>query len=372
MSAFWTRKIQPLKELDIGFMLAVFGLIAVGIVFIYSASSRSEGVALASLAQRQALWFIGGLFFFGVLVLADYRKIESSSWAIYATGLVLLVLVLLMGKKMYGAVRWLNLFGVQIQPSEFAKLGTILLLARFLGSPGRDMADPRTLLKALIIMAVPYLLILKQPDLGTASTLIPVVFAMMFVAGVPFRYLFLLIAIGVFAAVPGWFLLGDYQRERIHVFFDPSRDPLGTGWNSIQSGIAVGSGGLFGKGFMMGTQNILGFLPRTVAPTDFIFSVIGEETGFVGSAVLLVLFAVLLGGCLRAALVSRDKTGRVLAVGVATLLFSHIFVNMAMTVGLMPITGLPLPLVSYGGSFMISTMLGLGLVQSVFVRRIRR
>jgi rod shape determining protein RodA len=366
------RFLHPLKSLDWGFVLTVLALMGIGIAFIFSASSRSEGTVLTALTQRQVVWILVGLAMFTAVVIADYRKIGMSAWAAYAVGLVLLVLVLIMGKKVYGAVRWLNLFGIQIQPSEFAKLGTVIFLARFLSSPGRDMIDPRTLLQTLLIIAVPYVLILKQPDLGTASTLLPVVFVMMFVAGVPARYLLLLVLLGALAAVPGWFLLGDYQRERIHVFFDPSRDPLGTGWNSIQSGIAVGSGGLTGKGFMMGTQNILGFLPRTVAPTDFIFSVIGEEMGFMGSFVLLALFAALVVGCLRAALASRDKLGRVLSVGVVSLLFSHIFVNMAMTVGLMPITGLPLPLVSYGGSFMMSTMLGLGLVQSVYVRRIRR
>ena len=365
------RWLLPLKRLDWGFLLTMFALMAVGIAFIYSASSRSEGTVLTELTQRQLQWILTGLVLFVMVVVADYRRVGESAWAAYVVGLVLLVLVLFMGKKIYGAVRWLNLFGIQIQPSEFAKLGTVIMLARFLSNPGRDMADPRTLFKALLLVALPMLLIMRQPDLGTAATLLPVAFVMMFVAGVPPRYLFLLILVGVLAAIPGWFVLHDYQRERIHVFFDPSRDPLGTGWNSIQSGIAVGSGGLTGKGFMMGTQNILGFLPRTVAPTDFIFSVIGEETGFVGSVTLLVLFAMLVGGCLRAALASRDKLGRVLSVGVITLLFSHI-VNMAMTVGLMPITGLPLPLVSYGGSFMMCTMLGLGLVQSVYVRRIRR
>lgn len=363
---------QPLKRLDWGFLLTIFGLMVLGLAFIYSASSRSEGTVLTELTQRQLVWILVGLFLFAVVVIADYRRIGEQAWAAYLVGLVLLVLVLIMGKKVYGAVRWLNLFGIQIQPAEFAKLGTVLMLSRFLSNPGRDMADPRTLLLALGIIALPMLLIMRQPDLGTASTMLPVAFVMMFVAGVPPRYLFILIALGVLAAVPGWFMLHDYQRERIHVFFDPSRDPLGTGWNSIQSGIAVGSGGLTGKGFMMGTQNILGFLPRTVAPTDFIFSVIGEETGFVGSVTLLGLFAALVVGCTRSALVSRDKLGRVLSVGVIALLFSHIFVNMAMTVGLMPITGLPLPLVSYGGSFMMCTMLGLGLVQSVYVRRIRR
>lgn len=367
-----TRILQPLKSLDWAFMLTVMALMGVGLAFIYSASSRSEGTVLTALTQRQLQWILVGWVLFALVVIADYRRIGESAWAAYLVGLVLLVLVLFMGKKVYGAVRWLNLFGIQIQPSEFAKLGTVLMLARFLSYHGRDMADPRTLLQTFLLIALPMLLILKQPDLGTASTLIPVAFAMMFAAGVPAKYLFLLIGLGVISAVPAWFMLHDYQQERILVFFDPARDPLGAGWNSIQSGIAVGSGGLTGKGFMMGTQNILGFLPRTVAPTDFIFSVIGEETGFVGSVLLLGLFAALVVGCLRAALSSRDKLGRVLSVGVITLLFSHIFVNMAMTVGLMPITGLPLPLVSYGGSFMMCTMLGLGLVQSVYVRRIRR
>ena len=178
--------------------------------------------------------------------------------------------------------------------------------------------------------------------------------------------------LGLLAMIPGWYVLGDYQRERVLVFLDSSRDPLGAGWNKIQSEIAVGSGGLAGKGYLMGTQNILGFLPRTVAPTDFIFSVIAEEMGFVGSATLLSLFAVLLLGGVRAAHRARDKMGRLLAAGVVTLLFAHVFVNMAMTVGLMPITGIPLPLISYGGSFMVCMMAALGLVQGVYVRRPRR
>lgn len=360
------------RRLDWGFVLAILALVAVGIAFIYSASARSESAALNAMTERQILWVAVGLACFAAVVLADYHRTGDAAWMAYLGSLVLLVLVLVMGRKVYGAYRWLNLFGVQIQPSEFAKLGTVLALARFLSPPSRDPADPRTLLLVLAIVAVPYALILKQPDLGTATTLVPVAFMMMFVAGVPMRYLGGLVLLGALAAVPGWFVLDEYQKERLLVFFDPGRDPLGTGWNSIQSGIAVGSGGFAGKGYMMGTQNILGFLPRTVAPTDFIFSVIAEETGFVGSALLLLLYAAVVGGCLRAALASRDKLGRLLAVGVVTLLFCHVFVNMAMTVGLMPITGLPLPLVSYGGSFMVCTMVGLGLVQSVYVRRFRR
>ncbi len=366
------RIVHLWKRMDWLMLAATAALIAFGVFFIYSASVRQDDLQVTAMTVRQVLWAAVGAGALLALVAVDYRRISRASLLIYAACLLLLVLVLVMGRKMYGATRWLSLFGVFIQPSEFAKIGTILLLARYLADPARDLSHPKTLLLAWVIAAGPIVLILQQPDLGTAATLAPVVFAMLFVAGAPLRYLALLAGAGVFALIPGWFILDGYQRERLLVFFDPGRDPLGSGWNSIQSSIAVGSGGMFGKGYLMGTQNILGFLPRTVAPTDFIFSVIAEETGFVGSLALLTLFAALLGGGIRAGLASRDKLGRLLATGIVTLLFCHIFVNMAMTVGLMPITGLPLPLVSYGGSFMLSTMAGLGLVQSVYVRRFRR
>ena len=359
------------KRMDWLTAASMLALIAVGILFIFSASHQDDA-QLSELTQRQIVWALAGIVAFFGAVAMDYRNVGRVAWAVYAGCMVLLLLLFVVGKKVHGATSWMSLFGIQLQPSELAKLGTILLLARYLSEPARDIAHLRSLAIALALVGLPFLLILQQPDFGTASTLLPLALAMLFVAGLPLRYIVIVAIIGVLAAVPGWFLLDDYQRERVLVFFDPGRDPRGTGWNSIQSGIAVGSGGLTGKGYMMGTQNILGFLPRTVAPTDFIFSVIAEEMGFVGSAVLLLLFAVLLVGCIRAALASRDKFGRLLAVGVAALLFFHVFVNMAMTVGLVPITGLPLPLVSYGGSFMICTMAGLGLVQSVYARRFRR
>lgn len=360
------------KRMDWMFLASVIALIAIGVLFIYSASSRQDDIQLSALTQRQLLWALLGFATFLGAVAVDYRKVARASALFYIASLALLVLVLVIGREIYGASRWLTLFGIQVQPSEFAKFSVILVVGYYLSEPARDLTHPRTLLVALSIMAIPAALILKQPDLGTAATLLPTVLAMLYVGGVPMRYLVILGVIGLLASVPGWFLLGDYQRDRLLVFFDPGRDPLGAGWNSIQSSIAVGSGGLTGKGYGMGTQNILGFLPRTVAPTDFIFSVIAEESGFIGSVVLLILFAVLAMSGLRASLASRDKLGRLLAVGIITLLFCHVFVNMAMTVGLMPITGLPLPLVSYGGSFMMCTMAGLGLVQSVYVRRLRR
>ncbi|HPF99279.1 MAG TPA: rod shape-determining protein RodA [Kiritimatiellia bacterium] len=358
-----------LKRMDWWMVLSIIALLLVGTAFIFSASYRSDGTAMADFYQKQIVWAVIGLGLFLVFAFIDYRRLRDAAWWLYALGIILLVLVLLFGKKVYGAYRWLNLFGVQIQPSEFGKLATLVLLARFLGRPGRDVREPKCVVQTLLLMGVPFVLILKEPDLGSASMLLPLAFIMMYAAGVPLKYLGILVLIGVLLMPVGWFGLGDYQKERILVFFDPGRDPLGSGWNKIQSEIAVGSGGFSGKGYLKGTQNVLGFLPRTVAPTDFIYSVIAEEVGFVGSVMLLALYAMLLSTGIRAALAARDKLGRLLAAGVTGLVFCHVFVNIAMTIGLLPITGLPLPLISYGGSFMVSTMMGLGIVQSVYVRR---
>lgn len=363
---------HALKRMDWSFLAALCALVTVGVLFIYSASARNVEDALNDMTQRQLVWAAAGLLLFMGVIVADYRKLDEPAGWFFAIGIVLLTLVFFFGKSRYGAARWLTLFGVQLQPSEFAKLGTLILLASFLGQPSRDTATFKCIVQALLIMAVPFIMIMKQPDLGTAMTLVPMTLAMLFVGGARLKHLGALALAGLLAIPVAWLALADYQKNRILVFLDPSRDPLDAGWNTVQSAIAVGSGGLSGKGYLEGTQNVLGFLPRTVAPTDFIFSVIAEETGFLGSVVLLSLYAMLLIGGVRAALRSRDKFGRLLATGVVTLLFFHVFVNIAMTIGLMPITGIPLPLVSYGGSFMLCTMLGLGLVQSVYARRMRR
>jgi rod shape determining protein RodA len=347
-------------------------LVLCGMLFIFSASYRSEDAPLSSMTQRQFVWGIIGLLCFTAVAYLDYHRWQDAAWWAYIACAVLLLLVLLhLGPKRYGAYRWLSLLGIQVQPAEFMKLGVVFALARFLSQPSRDVTDPRCLVQVLAIVGLPFVMVFKQPDLGTALTLVPLALAMMFVAGVPAKYLGMLALVGLCALPVGWLVMHDYQRERVMVFLDPGRDPLDKGWNKIQSEIAVGSGGFSGKGYLKGTQNVLGFLPRTVAPTDFIFSVIAEETGFVGSALLLALFALLVWGGLRAALRARDKFGRLLAVGVVTLLFFHVSVNMAMTIGLAPVVGIPLPLVSYGGSFMLCTMAGLGIIQSVYVRRPR-
>jgi len=352
-------------------LLLVGGLLATGLIFIYSASWRGEGI-VGAWFSKQIWWVALGSVVAFALMLIDYRVWIRQAWALYAVSLVLLVLVLLVGKKVYGAYRWLDVFGILVQPSEFAKVTMVLVLARVLGRPGVRTRSFGTVLGALGLAALPFLLILKEPDLGTAMVLLPTVLFMLFAAGAALRHLLGLGLLGLLLSPVAWFTLGNYQRDRILTFIDPSRDPLDSGWNALQSAIAVGSGGFSGKGFLNGTQNVLGFLPRTVSPSDFIFPVLAEETGFIGASLLLLAFGLLLSCYIRTAWTATDSAGSLLATGIAGLLFCHVFINIGMTIGLLPITGLPLPLVSSGGSFMVSTLAGFGLVQSVHVRRMRR
>lgn len=365
------RIMALLSKLDPVSLAASVVLMGIGIAFIYSAGYRGEDAPPATFYRKQIVWAMIGFSGYAAAAVADYRWVGRQSGWLYGVSCALLVLVLLVGVKVYGAYRWLNVFGIRFQPSEVGKLAVILLLARFLARPDMDPRRPACFWGAAAIVGPVFLLILMGPDLGSAMMLAPVAAAMLFAAGVPWKTLGRLALAGALAAPLGWFLLASYQKERVMVFLDPSRDPLGTGWNKIQSAIAVGSGGFSGKGFLEGTQNVLGYLPRTVAPTDFIYSVIAEETGFLGSAAVIGIFALVFFRGLRAARLARDRFGLILATGLTTLLFSHVFVNIAMTIGLLPVTGLPLPLISYGGSFMVTVMVALGWLQSIYVRRHR-
>jgi rod shape determining protein RodA len=359
-------------------ILLATGLLAAGLTFIYSASWRGEETGIVGAWFSKQIWWAAiGAIVALALVATDYRIWIRQAWWLYAVSLVLLILVLVAGKKVYGAYRWLDVFGVPVQPSEFAKVAMVLVLARVLGGGAIHPRSFGTVLVALLLMALPFGLILVEPDLGTAMVLVPTAIFMLFAAGAAWRYLIGLGMLGLGGVALAFsplarHVLSEYQHERILTFLDPSRDPLGSGWNALQSAIAVGSGGLWGKGFLNGTQNVLGFLPRTVSPTDFIFPVIAEEKGFIGASLLLLAFAALLSCYIRTAWTAKDPAGSLLASGIASLLFCHVFVNIGMTIGLLPITGLPLPLVSSGGSFMVSTLAGFGLVQSVHVRRMRR
>lgn len=385
------RQWRLLRYMSWPMTIATALLLMIGVLFVYSARYVSDDLPVQSLYRRQILWAAFGLVCYFGLAAADYRRLRRLSWWLYGACLFLLALVLAVGKQAYGAQRWLVLFGgVGVQPSEFAKLGVIVILARRLSRPGVDYGRLPHLAVLLGIVALPVGLVLKQPDLGTAAVFVPTALLILFAAGVRLKVIGSLVlagGVGVGVLLGAVFLpekleaseetqariarysgLSGYQRQRLVAFVQADRDPLGAGWSKMQSEIAVGSGGFWGKGFLKGTQNILGFLPRSVAPTDFIYSVIAEEKGFFGSAVVLLLFAVITVSGLRTAVASRDRLGRLLCVGIVGVLFCHVFVNIAMTVGLMPITGLPLPLLSYGGSFMVVMLSGLGIVQSVRIR----
>jgi rod shape determining protein RodA len=375
---------------------AILLLLAVGVIFIFSAGSMGEVTgargARAMLYRRQIVWALAGMACFACVAMLDYRNLASFGWLFYGVSLVLLVAVLVVGEKTYGARRWLDIgvSGVHMQPAELAKIGVILALGQYLRRPELDLGRWSTIGAVIALVAVPMVLILKQPDLGTAFVLVPIAFAMLVAAGVPWSKLAVLGGAGVaiVAAVLAVMFLPErlgagperqkavmrsvginpYQRERVVTFLDPGRDPLRSGWNLRQSQIAVGSGGFWGKGFRRGDQNVLEFLPKSVAPTDFIFSVIAEEAGFVGSLLVTGLFAALVAAGMRTAALAGDRLGRLLCTGVVTLLFCHVMINIGMTVGVFPVTGVPLPLVSYGGTFMVAVMAGLGLIQCVYSR----
>ncbi len=357
--------LKPLARLDWAAFAATYTLLAVGVVFIHSA-----GFGRDSTQWIKQIFFIllGTPLYFG-LALFDYRRLREWVPLIYTGSLALLVGVLIFGKVINNSRSWFDLGFFLFQPSELAKIGLIVSISAFVGDPLRSIRAPGTLIAAICLTIPLFGLIIVQPDLGTAFILPCILLGILFAAGMPWRVIFALLLVGLLLIPLGWSLAKPYQKERILVFLDPDRDPLNAGWNMVQSRMAVGSGGLGGKGLRNGTQNMLGFLPTTVAPTDFIFSVITEEKGFIGSALVISLYSVLFVCLSRGALRASDPFGRYMSVGILCMIFIHTTINVAMTIGLMPIVGLPLPLVSYGGSFVLSMMLALGLAQSVHVRR---
>jgi len=298
----------------------------------------------------------------------DYRHLEHFSIPAYLLTLGMLLFVLLLGKTSMGATRWINLGFFNLQPSEVAKLVIILVLSRIFGRTAlpegyrlRDLWWPA------LLLAIPFVLIIKQPDLGTALMVVFIAASMLLFAGLQRNTLIALAVAGGMTSFAGWFMLHDYQKARILTFLNPEADPLGSGYHIIQSKIAVGSGGFWGRGFMAGTQSQLSFLPER--HTDFAFSVFAEEWGFSGSLLLLLGYLFLIVWGIYVARRAADRFGMFLAIGVTSMLFWHIVVNLGMVIGLMPVVGVPLPLFSYGGTSMITTMFGVGLLMNVSMRR---
>ncbi|CAN5610806.1 rod shape-determining protein RodA [soil metagenome] len=345
--------------------LAIFGVIAV-----YSATYMRDDPQAAEFWRKQANWVALGVVVFIVASLVDYHWIKWGALPMYLAAIVFLILTHFIGTKVYGARSWLNLGPINFQPSQLAIIAGIMVLALFL-SQFREMNPMLRLALCGAICGAPCLLIMMQPDLGMTMIWGPVLLALLFIAGIPVRYLICIILI-VAAFIPIAINLGlkPYQKERITAFINPDIDPQGAAWAINQSMIAIGSGGWAGKGFKApNTQIELGFLPATAVHNDYIFSAIGEQWGFVGGAILMGAFALLLLTCLFVAFYAGDQFGLLLVVGVTTLIFTHIFQNIGMTVSMLPITGVPLPLISYSGSFVLMIMLGLGIVNSVWVHR---
>jgi rod shape determining protein RodA len=342
---------------------AVLAICCVGLAMIYSATG---GATRVYWTQVYALGL--GLVAMAVTLGIDYRSLADKSHWIYLAMMILLVAVLFIGSVRGGSRRWIDLGVFNLQPSEFAKMVLALMLAKMLGEERRPALTNTDLFIAAALTAVPFLIILRQPDLGTAVTLLPVLLAIAFVAGMPMKYIYAGMVVAVLAAPVAYkFVLHDYQRERISTFLDPGSDPKGAGYQQIQARITVGSGGTTGKGFMGGTQGQLRFLP--VAHTDFIFSAFSEEQGLIGVLVALGLYFFVIMRALDAARLAKDRLGAYLVLGVLASFTFQVIYNITMSAGLAPVKGLTLPLMSYGGSSMIATLAGFGLILNVRMRR---
>jgi len=297
----------------------------------------------------------------------DYHTLLGQAPILYGLSIAALLATFVFGRTAFGARRWINVLGFNFQASEFVKLVIILVVARFLSELKTDEISLRDLFRLGVLVGIPTVLVMRQPDLGTSLTYVPILAAGILLAGLRWSYLVAIILVAVLALPAAWYLLSDYQKGRLETFIDPSRDPRGRGYQVIQSKIAVGDGGMWGRGVTRGTQTQLQFLP--VPHTDFILSAFAEEHGFVGVIVVLGLYFLLLMQVVQNAQAAPDRAGMYICMGVATLLLFHLLVNAGMVVGNMPVTGIPLPLMSYGGSNMFSIFMMLGLVNNVRLRR---
>ena len=359
-------------------LIVMLLLLSAGVLFIYTTGEQIGSQLSQTFWKKQLIWIAIGFVAYIAAARCDYRKLIPWVWFYYIFSVAMLVLVLFIGIKVNGATSWIDLKVMRLQPSEFAKLGVIWFLAAMHGNMLFKISKLPHILLSLAALGVPVVLIAIEPDFGSAVVLAPVGALMVFTAGINWKYL--AIAGSVMVVIAGVLtanellevkpLLKHYQRERIKTFLDPERDLAHRGYNAYQSRLAVGSGGMFGKGLGQGTQNPLGFLPRKVSNNDFIFSVIAEETGFVGAMTLIAAYILLIYTILRSAFFAADSFARQSGIGIAVLIFVHLFINIGMSIGVTPITGLPLPFLSYGGSFVVSMMFALGFMQSVYRRNV--
>jgi rod shape determining protein RodA len=355
-----------LLNVDWALLSIALCVIALSVLSMWSLAAGRGG---GSLVSRQLSWVAIGLVAMLAVASVDYRSLVRFAPAFYVLGVALLLAVFVLGRTVSGARRWIHLGAITVQPSELFKLIFVVTLAWALTWRLEESPSRSTLVASLALVGVPFILVVRQPDLGTALVLIPVLIAVLVGAGVGLRALGALAAAGLAALPLGWRALKPYQQDRLLVFVDPFRDPLGTAYNVIQAKIAIGSGQLMGKGVSGATQSRLAFLPER--HTDFIFAVFAEMWGFVGCLVLIVAYGLLVLRGFEIAASARDPQGRLLALGVTAVFAAQILINLGMVTGLLPVVGIPLPLMSYGGSSMVASLMGLGLLLSIRMRQFR-
>ena len=355
---------EKFQNLSFSYIMLIMMLAGIGIVMLYSAANGHWH----PWALNQLLRFGIGFTAMIILALVDIRIFMRYAYVFYFGTLILLVIVDVMGHVGMGAQRWINLGFMKLQPSELMKIALVLALARYFHSSSlQSIESVRGLIVPALMVLAPAFLVMVQPDLGTSLMLLFTAGAMFFVVGVQL-WKFGIVLIGALLSIPiGWHFLYDYQKNRVLTFLDPERDPLGAGYHIIQSKIALGSGGVFGKGFLKGTQSHLNFLPEK--HTDFIFTMLSEEFGMIGAVFVLILNMIVIAYCYSFALKSSSYFGKLAAIGLATNFFLYVFINMAMVLGLIPVVGVPLALISYGGTVVLSVMASFGIILSVYVNR---
>jgi len=355
---------RSIRDLDWSLLAISLALCCLGVLQIYSATN---GTKWQGAWWKQIIYIVTGLIMMWIVANIDYHSLMGHVYALYAASVVLLLATAVVGDRVFGSTRWIKVAGFTLQTSEFVKIVLVLLVARYLADLKNDHISWADLVRLGILVGVPFVLVQKQPDLGTALTYLPILIAGVLVAGLRWNQLAVIAVVAVVCLPIGYHFLKPYQKDRLVTFMDPARDPKGSGFQVIQSKIAVGNGGVWGRGVTKGSQTHLGFLP--VPHTDFIFSSFAEEHGFLGVVVALVLYLLLIMQVVENAQSAPDRAGVFIAMGIGSLLLFHVLANVGMVVGRMPVVGIPLPLMSSGGSNTWSVFLMLGLINSVRLRR---
>lgn len=356
-----------INKIDWLLVMCVLAQIFFGLLLIYSATYNYAQTGQSWHMDRQTIFLFVGIVLAALSLVFDYRGLKQYAKYIYGFNILMLLLVMFFGHSQLGAQRWLQIGSFSFQPSEFSKLFMVVCLAAFMEQRINWLDDFKDYLSIVIFLFFPFLLVLKQPDLGTSLCFIAILMGMAFVSGFKYEWIFKII-LGFIALTPiFWnFVLQEYQKERIKVFINPETDPFGSGYHVIQSKIAIGSGGLFGKGWLSGTQSQLNFLPEN--HTDFIFAVAGEEFGFIGICLILLLYVVIIWRGVIISLSAEDDFGMLLGIGVTSMFMFHVLVNVGMTIGIMPVTGVPLPFLSYGVSSLITNIMGIAVLLNISLR----